>query len=105
MIKRGALPHNVRKNDLSDAKTTGTFAPAYLKSAIARQDDSVSDVEFGEKKWVWIKDEKSGFLRAWITKEDGDILSVRCSDDSVSTLYGRLSDDLSLRIVLSPAIK
>lgn len=32
--------------------------------------------EFNEKKWVWIPDEKEGYLGGWVVEEDGDIGEV-----------------------------
>ena len=28
--------------------------------------------EFNEKKWVWVPDEKEGYLAGWVSKEEGD---------------------------------
>jgi myosin protein heavy chain len=28
--------------------------------------------EFNEKKWVWVPDEKEGYLSGWVNKEEGD---------------------------------
>lgn len=32
--------------------------------------------EFNEKKWVWVPDEKEGYLGGWVVEEDGDIGEV-----------------------------
>jgi hypothetical protein len=29
--------------------------------------------EFNEKKWVWVPDEKEGYLAGWVHKEDGNV--------------------------------
>ena len=29
--------------------------------------------EFNEKKWVWVPDDKEGYLAGWVTKEEDDI--------------------------------
>jgi Myosin N-terminal SH3-like domain len=32
--------------------------------------------EFNEKKWVWVPDDKDGYLAGWVVKEDGDLGEV-----------------------------
>lgn len=32
--------------------------------------------EFNEKKWVWVPDDKEGYLAGWVVKEDGDMGEV-----------------------------
>ena len=32
--------------------------------------------EFNEKKWVWVPDEKDGYVSGWINKEEEDIGEV-----------------------------
>lgn len=83
MIQRNSAPLSARKKTANSSTAVGTFAPAYLKSAVERKVDPAAEAAFGEKKWIWVKDEKKGFLKAWVTQEDGDNLQVRCSDDSV----------------------
>ncbi|CCG81796.1 putative Myosin type II heavy chain [Taphrina deformans PYCC 5710] len=82
MIQRNSAPLSSRKKVALSATTVGTFAPAYLKSAVERKVDPAAEAAFGEKKWIWVKDEKAGFLKAWITQEDATKFHVRCSDDS-----------------------
>ena len=48
---------------------------------------AAAQAEFNEKKWVWVPDEREGYLAGWVTKEDdeqGDVViaansEVRCS--------------------------
>lgn len=32
--------------------------------------------EFNEKKWVWVPDDKEGYLAGWVVKEEDDIGEV-----------------------------
>ena len=32
--------------------------------------------EFNEKKWVWVPDEKDGYLAGWVAKEEEDLGEV-----------------------------
>lgn len=94
MIHRDSAALTTRKKAHLSTKSVGTFAPAYLKSAVEKHVDPAAEAEFGAKKWVWVKDANAGFLRAWVTKEEGDNLQVRCTDDSVkiSCYRARLLD-------------
>lgn len=99
MIHRETAPIATRKKAHQFTKSVGTFAPAYLKSAVERHVDSAAEAAFGEKKWVWVKDGGAGFLRAWVKKEDGDNLHVRCTDDSVRQEYPELGFVLDISLI------
>lgn len=32
--------------------------------------------EFNEKKWVWVPDDRDGYLAGWVVKEEGDMGDV-----------------------------
>ena len=32
--------------------------------------------EFNEKKWVWVPDDRDGYLAGWVVKEEGDVGDV-----------------------------
>ena len=32
--------------------------------------------EFNEKKWVWVPDEKDGYLAGWVVKEEDDAADI-----------------------------
>lgn len=83
MIKRDSGPLTTKKQMRSPSRPMGTFAPAYLKAMVDKKVDAATEAAFGEKKWVWIKDEKAGFLLAWVTQEQDDTWHVRCTDHSV----------------------
>lgn len=84
MINRDSAALTLRKRASIPSKHMGTFAPAYLKSAVDRKVDPIAEAAFGEKKWVWVRDSRAGFLKAWVTREDDEILYVRCTDETVS---------------------
>lgn len=45
--------------------------------------------EFNEKKWVWVPDEKEGYLGGWVVEEQGDIGEVvMATNGDVSELSG-----------------
>lgn len=37
---------------------------------------AAQQAEFNEKKWVWVPDDKDGYLAAWVNSEEGDMGQV-----------------------------
>jgi myosin protein heavy chain len=37
---------------------------------------AAQQAEFNEKKWVWVEDDKEGYLAGYVTKEDEDFGEV-----------------------------
>ena len=44
-------------------------APRMSESAEAAR-AAAAQAEFNEKKWVWVPDEKEGYLAGWVNSED-----------------------------------
>ncbi len=34
---------------------------------------AAAQAEFNEKKWVWVPDEKEGYIAGWVDREEGDV--------------------------------
>ncbi|KAJ7083732.1 P-loop containing nucleoside triphosphate hydrolase protein [Mycena belliarum] len=51
-------------------------APRPSESAEAAR-AAAQQAEFNEKKWVWVPDEKDGYLAGWVSKEEGDFGEFR----------------------------
>lgn len=34
--------------------------------------DAALQAEFNEKKWVWVPDDKEGYLSGWVVNEEGE---------------------------------
>ncbi|KAJ7049460.1 P-loop containing nucleoside triphosphate hydrolase protein [Mycena amicta] len=49
-------------------------APRPSESAAARA--AAQQAEFNEKKWVWVPDDKDGYLAGWVNAEEGDYAQV-----------------------------
>ncbi|KAF9036121.1 hypothetical protein BDZ89DRAFT_946679 [Hymenopellis radicata] len=47
-------------------------APRLSQNAEAAR-AAAQQAEFNEKKWVWVPDEKEGYLAGWVNKEENDI--------------------------------
>jgi hypothetical protein len=73
-------------------RSIGSFSPSFIKAAADSTPtaDLASEAKFGERRWVWVKDAKNGFLKAWIVQEEGDNLRVRCTDDTVIPCHNPL---------------
>ena len=50
-------------------------APRPSQSAEAARAAALQ-AEFNEKKWVWVPDEKEGYLAGWVNHEDEDSAEV-----------------------------
>lgn len=74
------------------AALSGTFAPSYLKTEdLRRSIDVVKGIEgendFSGKRYVWLRDPQTAFVKGWVVEElGGGKLLVQCDDGSVSSL-------------------
>lgn len=50
-------------------------APRPSQSAEAAR-AAAAQAEFNEKKWVWVPDDKDGYLAGWVVKEQDDVGEV-----------------------------
>lgn len=37
---------------------------------------AAAQAEFNEKKWVWVPDDKEGYLAGWVAREEEDVAEV-----------------------------
>lgn len=81
-----------RKRSNSYRNTTpasGTFAPTFIKSEHDQKTSSQIDGiegenDFSGKRYVWVKDGSSAFLKGWVVENlDDGRLMVQCEDGSV----------------------
>lgn len=78
--------------------STGTFAPQFIKSAeIQNGLEAVRGIEgendFSGKRYVWLKDADTAFVKAWVVEElPGNGLVVECEDGEASTQTCNRSD-------------
>ena len=69
--------------------SSNTFAPKFIKTEESqRASDKIGGIEgendFSGKRYVWLRDPQSAFVRGWIVEElrEGRLL-VQCEDESV----------------------
>lgn len=94
-----------RNGSRSGTPTSNTFAPSFIKSEPMR--DSVGAVDgiegendFSGKRYVWLRDPTTAFVKGWVVEElgEGRIL-VQCDDGSVCSPGSfRRSGALSWRV-------
>lgn len=73
---RGAYKH-VSSADLHPALVFKYRKPGQQLSEAAAQ------AEWANKKWVWVADDKLGYVAGWILGEEGEVAQVACVDDKV----------------------
>lgn len=70
-------------------QSSNTFAPQFIKTEkLQRAGDKVGGIEgendFSGKRYVWLRDPKSAFMKGWVVEElGGGRLLVQCNDGSV----------------------
>ena len=70
-------------------QSSNTFAPKFIKTEESqRAGDKIGGIEgendFSGKRYVWLRDPQSAFVRGWVVEElSGDRLLVQCDDGSV----------------------
>ena len=66
-----------------------TFAPQFIKDTeLRREDERISRIEgendFSGRRYVWLQDSKSAFVKGWVVNEVADSrMVVQCEDGSV----------------------
>ncbi|KAJ3214246.1 Myosin-10 [Clydaea vesicula] len=48
--------------------------------------DALQQSQWAEKKWVWVADKEEGYLSGYVTKEEGDKMELKLSNDTVVTV-------------------
>jgi myosin heavy chain 9/10/11/14 len=53
-----------------------------LASLSADAEAAARQAEFNEKKWVWVPDEREGYLAGWVLREEGEEGEVQMAFNS-----------------------
>ncbi|KAK3365096.1 hypothetical protein B0T24DRAFT_423260 [Lasiosphaeria ovina] len=81
-----------REGSRGASPSSNTFAPSFIKTEdVLKRADTVRGIEgendFSGKKYVWLKDPQTAFVKGWVVEElGGNRILVQCDDGSVSTL-------------------
>lgn len=87
----GSLNRTASKRSSVRAGSPGTFAPKFIHTeAVDGAAEKVGGIEgendFSGKRYVWLRDSETAFVRGWVIEElGGGMLRVQCDDGSVST--------------------
>jgi myosin protein heavy chain len=87
----GKGPVHSRQRSDSKISTTksNTFAPSFIKTEESQErtkaiDGIEGENDFSGKRYVWLKDPGTAFIRGWIVEElEGGQILVQCDDGSV----------------------
>lgn len=52
--------------------------------------------EFNEKKWVWVPDEKEGYLAGWVLKEEDEFGEVMMNSGGEVRILQHVGEDVRL---------
>ncbi|CAM1502125.1 Fc.00g041090.m01.CDS01 [Cosmosporella sp. VM-42] len=80
------LPRQHRSDSRNATPTSNTFAPSFIKTEeMQREVDAVNGIEgendFSGKRYVWLKDPQSAFVKGWVVEElEENRLLVQCDD-------------------------
>lgn len=82
-------PRHHRVDSRNNGPNSTTFAPSFIKTdEVRRSLDPVKGIEgendFSGKRYVWLKDPQTAFVKGWIVEELGESrILVQCDDGSV----------------------
>jgi myosin protein heavy chain len=77
-------------NSKTGTPTSNTFAPSFIQSEDMKRGAEVvrgieGENDFSGKRYVWLKDPQTAFVKGWIVEELGNNqILVQCDDGSVS---------------------
>ena len=88
-LGKGPVHSRQRSDSKISAVKSNTFAPSFIKTKESQERTKVingieGENDFSGKRYVWLKDPATAFIRGWIVEEleNGQIL-VQCDDGSV----------------------
>lgn len=89
ILGKGPVHSRQRSDSKISVMKSNTFAPSFIKTEESQERTKVIDGiegenDFSGKRYVWLKDPTTAFIRGWIVEEleSGQIL-VQCDDGSV----------------------
>ncbi|KAH8915330.1 hypothetical protein BT69DRAFT_897438 [Atractiella rhizophila] len=83
----------------SDAETTSKLLQRTGKRPGQNLADAAAQAEWNEKRWVWVPDEKEGYIAGWIIQEE-TVENERGEMEEVCTV-GMVNDQVCTSLVIS----
>ncbi|GJN81541.1 hypothetical protein PLIIFM63780_005075 [Purpureocillium lilacinum] len=86
LVAPSSGPRHHRADSKNGTPTSNTFAPSFIKSEdLRRSQDAVKSIEgendFSGKRYVWLKDPQSAFVKGWVVDDlGGNRLRVQTDD-------------------------
>lgn len=65
-----------------DSELHPALVPKYRKPGQALE-DAGAQAEWASKKWVWVPDDRLGYVAGYVVKEEGGQTTISCVDDKV----------------------
>ncbi len=84
------MPRYAQDRSREGTPTSSTFAPSFIKTEDTRKSiDAVNGIEgendFSGRRYVWLKDPQTAFVKGWVVEElGGNRILVQCDDGNVS---------------------
>jgi myosin protein heavy chain len=77
-----------RTDSKAGTQASSTFAPSFIHGEEMRRSETIKGIEgendFSGKRYVWLKDAESAFVKGWVVEElDNNQILVQCDDGSV----------------------
>lgn len=91
----------MRNVSKGDTPQSNTFAPSFIKSDEMRQRSDVVDGiegenDFSGKRYVWLKDHQTAFVRGWVVEDlGGNRILVQCDDGSQREVDAESADKVN----------
>lgn len=92
VLSNGTTHSRHRSESKISTTKSNTFAPSFIKTEeLQRRTETINGIEgendFSGKRYVWLKDPVTAFVRGWIVEEleNGQLL-VQCDDGSVRAI-------------------
>ncbi|KAJ9155709.1 Myosin type-2 heavy chain 1 [Pleurostoma richardsiae] len=92
---------HMRHSSRGDTPQSSTFAPSFIKTEdMRRSHDVVKGIEgendFSGKRYVWLKDPKTAFVKGWVVEELGNNrILVQCDDGSQREVDAESADKVN----------
>lgn len=82
-----ASPHQQHTKDYGGSFIHSYGSKTFIRPKIDDVLDAVAQAKFNEKKWVWIQDDKEGYVRGHVIKEEEEGSDVEVEYERGGVMY------------------